>query len=254
MLHALLADKPKVPKFTPVDIGAEQEAAVREQRELLPSLSEFASEFNRLSAEQMLSQLERMMPGYGALLSRGTQTVGSLLRGEVPEDVENRLERMSAERGVSIGTSGSGFGENQFLRNLGLTSLNLIQQGLDSASRWMSLGAASAPTFNMASAFLPIGQRIALRGQESQFKFGRDWMRNQIAAIPSGAEAALITLADNIEQVGRSVLTSYAGSLMGGGGGGSQPAVSDSWQGMSGLQFQQSPQFGRYAGTPGLDY
>ena len=264
MLHALLTKKPKVPQFKKVDIGAEQEAAVQENTELLPSLNAFASEFNKMSADQMMQQLERMLPGYGQLLSKGTENIQALMRGEVPEDVQNQLERKAAERGVALGYGGdSEFGGNQFLRNFGLTSLQLTQQGLTSAMNWINQAASRTPVFNMASAFLPIEQRVNLRAQENQFQFNRDWLRNKVASIPSGGRAALITLADNIEEIGSSVLKMYAGGALGGGmggmggmggggGSGSRPApVGDAWQGMAGLQYSEAQPPSNY-GSPTL--
>lgn len=272
-LAAALKDKPKVPKFKLVDIGTEQETAIQENIELLPSLNAFALEFNKMSADQMLTQLERMLPGYGQLLSQGTQNIQSMLRGEVPTDVENQLERKAAERGVSLGYGGgSGFGQNQFLRNFGLTSLQLTQQGLNSAMQWINQAAARTPVFNMASAFLPIEQRVALRAQENQFQFNRDWLKAKVKAIPSGGKAFAITALDEIQELAFSALSMYMGGAMGGmgggGGGSSAPPVTDAWQGMSGLQtsgYSGGPGFGsgvpaqssggRYGmGTPGLDY
>lgn len=246
MLHSLLADKPKVPKFQKVDFGKESADFIRENQENLPAVAAFAEEYNQLSSDQLKAALERMLPGYSSILSRGTEQVKSLQAGEVPQDVENMLARRAAERGVTLGYGGgSGFGENQFLRNFGLTSLDLSQRGLDAASRWLGMAQSTTPVFNMASAFVPITQRVGIRAAENQFQFQRDWLKSQIDAIPEGAEAALITLADNIEAIGRSVLTSYAGGAMGGGmggggggGGGSSPSGAGYGQGAS-----QTPQF-----------
>jgi hypothetical protein len=244
MLHALLADKPKVPQFKKVDFGKETAAMTAENQANLPAVAAFAEDFNKLSSDQLLAALERMMPGYSSIRDKGTAQIKSLMAGEVPKDVESLLERRAAERGVTLGYGGgSDFGENQFLRNLGLTSLDITQKGLDTAMRWMGIAASTTPVFNMASAFVPVTQRVGIRAAENQFQFQRDWLKNQIAAIPEGAEAALITLADNIEEIGRSVLTSYAGGAMGGGGGGgggskSQPAVTDAWQG---FKFNSNP-------------
>lgn len=247
MLHALLTHPPKVPKFNKVDFGKETEQMVAENTKNLPQVAAFAEEFNQLSSEQLQSALERMMPGYSSILKKGTQQVESLQRGEIPRDVENLLERRAAERGVTLGYgAGSDFGQNSLLRNLGLTSLDLTQKGMDSAMRWLGMAKSTTPVFNMASAFVPITQRVGIRAAENQFQFQRDWLKAQIDAIPTGAEAALITLADNIEAIGRSVLTSYAGGAIGGmggmgggGGGGGGQSTPGVFYGAGG----QQPQF-----------
>lgn len=235
-LAAALKKKPSVPVFKKVDIGAEQETGVREMEELLPSLAAFAEQFNQFSSEQMMAQLERMLPGYAQLLAQGTENIQAMMRGEVPDDVQDQLERQAAERGVTLGYGGgSGFGQNQFLRNFGLTSLQLTQQGLNSAMNWMNQAASRAPVFNMASAFLPIDQRVALRAQENQFQFQRDWLKAKVKAIPSGGRAFAITALDEIQELAFSALKMYMGGAMGGmgggGGGQSAPPVTDAWQG-----------------------
>src|SRR5688572_22554068 len=136
MLHSLLADKPKVPQFKKVDFGKETADALEENQENLPAAAAFSEEFNRLSGTQLNAALERMLPGYASLRDKATGNISSMLRGELPEDVENRIERLAAERGISTGTSGSSFDEFGAVRNLGLTSLDISQRGLDSAMRW----------------------------------------------------------------------------------------------------------------------
>jgi len=216
----LLGEKPKVPQFKPVDVGKETGKSITENTQNLPALAEFASKFNELSADQMLAALEKMLPGYANLRDKGTANITAMLGGEVPKDVENRLARKAAERGVTLGTSGSGMAENDFLRNFGLTSLQLTQQGLDSASRWMNESAARTPTFDMASAFLPIQARVGLRAAENQFSFQRNWLANQISAMPSPTESAWANAVTS--DIG--ILSSAAGSAVGGaagaGGGG----------------------------------
>lgn len=219
-LKYFLSDKPKVPEFKTVDFGQESADMLRENQANLPAAAQFAEKFNRLSSDQLNAALERMLPGYAGLRDKTTSNISSMLRGELPSDVENLINRQAAERGVSTGTSGSGFSEAGAVRNLGLTSLNLIQQGLDSAARWIESTASRTPVYNMANAFVPIQQRVNLRAQENQFKFQRDWLKNQIAAVPWGIEGWAINLADRIESIGYQVVSSYAGGGMGGGGGG----------------------------------
>lgn len=229
MLQALLTDKPKVPKFKPVDFGAIESGAAKDWASLLPQIQPLAEKFNQMSIEDMNKALEQATPGFGQLRDIGTQNIMALERGQLPPDVKAQLERTAAERGVTLGTSGSQFGEYDAVRNLGLTSLELSQRGLSAAQSWMAAAAARTPTFNYGSLFISPTQRVGIREAEAQFQWQRDWLAAKIKAIPSGATAALITLANNVEQIGRSVLSTYAGGAMGGmgggGGGSSSPAV-----------------------------
>ena len=219
MLQALLTKKPKVPQFKPIDFGDIQSQAAQDYTNLLPALQPLAEKFNTLAGTEMEKALERSLPGYRNLVNMGTSNIQSYLRGEVPEDVQANLERQAAEKGVALGTSGSQFGKFDTLRNLGLTSLALSEKGLDAASRWIDSAASRTPTFNFSSMFISPTQRVGIREAEAQFQWQRNWLANKVSAIPSGWRAALITLANNVEQIGRSVLSSYAGGAMGGMGG-----------------------------------
>jgi len=219
-LKYFLSDKPKVPKFQHVDFAAEQEAAIKQNTESLPELGALAEGVNRISTDQLNAALERMLPGYSTMRDKVTSNISSYLRGEIPSDVARAIERRGAERGISTGTSGSSFDEFGKLRNLGITSLELQQQGLNAAGRWLDSIAARTPTFNITSMFISPQERIAVKQQENQFQFQRDWLRNQIKAVPWGVEGWAINLADRIESIGYQVVSSYAGGAAGGGGGG----------------------------------
>lgn len=219
MLQALLTKKPSVPQFKPVDFGALESEAAADWTKLLPQIQPLAEKFNQMSIEDMNKALEQATPGFGAIRDQGTQNILALERGQLPPDVQAQLERTAAERGVALGTSGAQFSEFDAVRNLGLTSLQLSQSGLSAAQSWMAQAAARTPTFNYGSLFINPTQRVGIREAEAQFQWQRDWLSNKIKAIPSGWRAALITLANNVEQIGRSVLSSYAGGMVGGGGG-----------------------------------
>lgn len=222
-LKFFLSDKPKVPKFERIDFEQEQADAIAQNTAALPGLSALADQTNRISTDQLNAALERMLPGYGAMRNKVTENIGSYLRGEIPIDVQRGIERRAAEKGISTGTAGSQFDEFGELRNLGITSLELQQQGLNAAGRWLESIASRTPTFNITSMFISPQERIAVKQQENQFQFQRNWLRNQIKAVPWGVEGWAINLADRIESIGYQVVSAYAGGgMMGGGGGGGQ--------------------------------
>lgn len=225
-LKYFLSDKPRVPKFERIDFEQEQADAIAQNTAALPGLSALADQTNRISTDQLNAALERMLPGYGSMRNKVTENISSYLRGEIPKDVQQGIQRRAAEKGITTGTSGSQFDEFGELRNLGITSLELQQQGLNAAGRWLESIASRTPTFNITSMFISPQERIAVKQQENQFKFQRDWLRNQIKAVPWGVEGWAINLADRIESIGYQVVSSYAGGatggggMMGGGGGG----------------------------------
>ncbi len=246
-MHALLSDKPKVPEYPLVDIQKEQKSAIEGNVANLPIMEQLASSVNQFAQGEIEKQLERSMPGYRQLVNKETANIASMSRGELPEDVSRLLQQRSAEAGVSLGTSGSQHQKFDELRNLGLASLDLTQRGLDAATRWIASAQSRSPTVDVTSMFVTPQQRIQTKLQENANLFQRNWLAAKVKAIPSGGKAALITLFDNIEEMGSSVLSMYAGGAMGGKGGGgssgsSGPPVEDSWMGMnaggmSGMQF-----------------
>lgn len=262
MMHALLTEKPKVPQYPLVDIEKEQKSAIEGNISNLPIMEQLASSVNKFASDQIEQQMERAMPGYRQLVNKETANIASMSRGELPEDVSRLLQQRSAEAGVALGTSGSQHNKYDELRNLGLASLDITNRGLDAATRWIASAQTRSPTVDVTSMFVTPQQRISAKLQENANVFQRNWLAAKVKAIPSGGKAALITLFDNIEEIGSSVLKMYAGGAMGGamgggGGGGSSsaPPVGDAWQGMgaptqsSGLQYQQT---GGYKGM--LDF
>jgi hypothetical protein len=213
--------RPKVPKFTPIDVTGEQREAIAGNISNLPEAARLGAETNKATTDQYLTMLERIIPGFSQLNSKAIGNIKSLLSGELPSDVENRIGRYAAERGIVRGTGGnSEFEQYAQLRDLGLTSLEMTDRGLDAASRWMATTTGRAPFMDFTSMFITPQQRIQTQQWNKSMQWNRDWLRNQIAALPNQYQEAAAGFFDNIEEIGQSVLSSYAGGAMGGGGGG----------------------------------
>lgn len=217
ILGSFLADKPRVPQYRQVDFEKEQKAAISGNLGALPILQQLASQTNDYNASQVEAQLERAIPGYRGLVNQGTENIQSALRGEIPDDVSRLLKQRAAESGVALGTSGSQFNKYDELRNLGLTSLEQTQRGLDSATRWISAAQSRAPMMDVSSMFITPQQRVGVKMGENANIFQRNWLKNQVAAVPDGWEGALIALEGNIGSiVGAS--SGYAWGSAGGSG------------------------------------
>lgn len=211
----LYGKKPNVPGK--IDYEESLKEAIATNKELFPDLVEFA----KLSTDEMANVLERAMPGYKSMRDSGTAAIASMVKGEIPADVENLIERQAAERGVSLGYGGSQFGTNQLVRNLGLTSLDLVQKGLDSASRWM--GQAQSVAFDFSKGFLTKDDAI----RKSEFNWNRDWLAAQVEAAPDPAvrgafdsEMAFLGMVLSVYSGGAGYTGQYKGSNYGGVGGG----------------------------------
>lgn len=172
---------------------------------------------NTFSTEQLLKQLETMLPGFGQMRDQITGILGGKLRGEVPRDVQNLLERNAAERGITLGTSGSQFQQFDELRNLGLTSLGIQNEGLGQASNWLR-SMPQAPQMDFTSMFFTPQQRLNFEFQQAQANKPIEWLNNQIDALPSNIERAAAGFLDWAATTGTSIASMAIGGAMGGGG------------------------------------
>lgn len=215
-LLGLRGDKPEVPDFVPIDVTEEQKKAVLGNLANLPDIAQLGSATNKENAAQYLALLESL--GLKGLYDQNTSNLESMARGELPKDVEEAIARRSAEAGVASGTSGSEFNKFGKLRNLGLTSLDLTQRALGSSAQW--LASASIPQFNFTTMFQSPSQRIATEQWNKSMKWNRDWLYNQIKALPSNEEMAYAQMLDYVADFATMAAGVGMGSIGGGGGGG----------------------------------
>lgn len=207
-------DKPDVPEFVPIDVTDEQKKATLGNIANLPDIAQLGSETNEQLAKQYLDMLEDL--GLKGLYDQNTKNLESMSRGELPIDVQNLIARNSAEAGVASGTSGSEFNKFGKLRNLGLTSLDLTQKALSSSAQW--LASARIPQFDFTSMFQSPMQRVQTEQWNKSMKWNRDWMANQIKALPSNEEMAYAQILDYVATWATSAASMGTSSMMGGGG------------------------------------
>lgn len=199
---------------------------------------------NTFSTEQLLKQLEAMLPGFAGMRDQITGVLGSKLKGEIPRDVRNLLARNAAEKGIAMGTSGSDFNEYDELRNLGLTSLGIQNEGLNQASQWIR-SMPRAPQMDFTSMFFTPQQRLSFEFAQAQANKPIEWLNNQIDALPSNIERAAAGFLDWAATTGTSVASMAIGGAM--GGGAKTPTASGAGAGssmMSGLQARGGPMYG----------
>lgn len=93
-----------------------------------PSVSTTAGP-NTSTAIATGNQVYGQLPGYAQSLSNVGGNIQSETAGEVPEDVKRAIAQGAAERGVSTGNVGGANTNADYLRALGLTSLDLTGRG-----------------------------------------------------------------------------------------------------------------------------
>jgi hypothetical protein len=215
----------KVPGAPNVNTTAAQKSAIAGNRKNLPELEKLASETNEATGRQFLQAMERLIPGFSQISSKIAGNILSQVSGELPSDVRKNISRAAAEKGIIRGTKGSEFDDYGELRDLGLTSLQITDKGLDAATRWMKTLDEGAPSFNFNSMFVTPAQRIATDQWNEINRFNTQFLRNQIKMLPSNAEMAGAQILDYVATYATTAASAYSGGAgmgnnMGGGGGG----------------------------------
>ena len=186
--------KPKVPAFKPIDFEAEQKQAIQQNIAALQPATELAQKTTAAEQSQLESQLRRAIPGYDQLVKQAGANIGSALRGEISPEVSAQVQRSTAGRALSGGFgAGSGFGRALTARDLGLTGMQIQNQGLAQAQNFIqqqrSFGMVQP--FSVSSMFITPSQRINALAQQNQQQYNRDLQAAQVAAMPDPTMAAI---------------------------------------------------------------
>jgi len=204
--------KPKVPTLAAISPDATQKATVGGNIANFADIARLATEVNTFSQEQLESLIDRVLPTARQQIEKN---ISSQLRGEIPDDVRRAIAQGNSERFVGA-FSGSDFVRSNEAKQLGLTSLGIINQGLSSAESWLSK--ATAPQFDVTSMFFTPQQRLSFEVQQQGAKFQRDLMAAQVKAAPDPATAALGTEIDRFFNTAAGAGLMAAGGGFGGGG------------------------------------
>jgi hypothetical protein len=201
-------DKPDIPPFVPVDPDSEQAAAIAGNLKNLPAAQTLTTATNVYNQQELRRMLRVAIPGYDDIVGKGSGLIQSFLGGEIPKDVVAQIQRNAAERSGAGGYGGTGMARNLEARDLGLTSLQLTQQGLDSASRWLAgIKNVGVPEqMSVSSMFLTPQQRISVTSANNAQRYQRDLLATNVAAAPDPTQAAI-----------GNILTQIGGSLFGAG-------------------------------------
>src|ERR1700744_3226326 len=130
--------KPSVPAWQNISLPQQQAAAIAANTAALPGTEALVSSSNQFSHDQISKMLEQAIPGYNSIVGSASSNIESMLKGEIPTDVSQAVQSSDAAQAIGGGYAGTGAAKNLVARDLGLTSLNLTQQGINSAQSWIS--------------------------------------------------------------------------------------------------------------------
>lgn len=214
----------RVPELRRVDTAREQRESIRQNLAAIEPAAELSRRATEADQATLESQLRRAIPGYDRLISQASSNIGSALRGELSPEVTQQVQRSTAGRALMSGAgAGSGFGRSLTARDLGLTSLNLQQQGLNQAMGFIQnqRSTGMVQPFSVSSMFVSPSQRINLALQENTMQLNRDMMAAQEAAKPDPMMAAI---GGSLSNMGGMMFGGAIGGMGGGGQKSSAPA------------------------------
>lgn len=214
--------KPGTAAYTPTDLGAEANKAVKS---------------NISNYDDILALLNRIVPGYSDQQNKASKNTLSMLRGEIPKDVQDYVQRSSAFRSLMGGYAGSPMSHAATARDLGRTSLDLMGAGNNSAQLWAGIAEGSAKPFMVTAPEQAEGTfRNNLYSQITEQN------RMNVEAAPDPSAAGIFNLQTAMGAMAASWGMSSAlggmkgsgGAAAGGAGGGSNWGAGAGGSGMSG--------------------
>lgn len=204
--------KPKVPELKPIDFAKEQQQAIQQNIASLEPATELARKTTAAEQSQLETQLRRAIPGYDQLVSQAGQNIAASLRGEISPEVSAQVQRSTAGRALAGGFGGgSGFGRALTARDLGLTGMQIQNQGLAQAQNFIQQQRAfgMVQPFSVSSMFITPAQRIGAIQEQQSRMYGRDLTAAQVAAAPSPMQQAAQTAFTNFGGTVGGALSQY---------------------------------------------
>jgi len=232
VLQEIFGSKPSVPPLQKLNLQSEQQTAITGNLSALPATEKLVGQANQFTQQQIQQMLSSVIPNYGEITGAASTDIESLLKGQIPTDVSNAVQSNAAARALSGGFAGSGMHGDLVARDLGLTSLNLIDKGISSAESWLkTMDAMYQPgMMNVSSMFISPLQQAGFDVEERNMQFERSWLQNQINAMPDpvlgGIESRIYGLAE-------AYLSKGGGGNFGGPTGPQQQQAGIANQGMS---------------------
>ena len=181
-LSSLFGEKPRVPDLPRISLDQEQLNAINANKAAFPGASELAN----LTEDQILQMMREAVPGFDEMRTKAGSNINDFLSGKIPKDVSDAITNSGAARALRGGYGGSGMHGDLVARDLGLTSLGLMDKGLSSAESWMAASERLlAPAItNFESMFITPGQEYQTENEQNVQQFQRQWMKNQVNALP----------------------------------------------------------------------
>lgn len=255
---SLLKKGAKIPKYKKVDQDAEQKAAIAGNLASFDSAKELADRTTMADQERLESIISRTLPEYQNILRSAGGAISNMIAGNLPMADQGMTIRQAAERGGALGLGGSQAGRNLTARDLGISQVQMMNQGLNAFNSFSSnlRQNYTVNPMSQASMYMTPQQRVDFAQRDNQFAYKAAVGKAQSDAANNPMNRAL------------NFVSGAAGMYLGnsgfGGGGGlfgrtgspatvAGPANQTMYRGMGsgGTFYSPNPQpFGGFGGRP----
>ncbi len=226
ILSSIFGEKPNIADYIPTIFSEEQMKSIQENLKAFPEISRLGSAYY----DYMMGSMTKAIPQFANILKAGGETTakmlstaGEELAGIVPQDVQDQLRRSTAFTNLMAGTAGAPMGAANQARNLGLTSLDMIQKGAalqgeagNAAQRWAGL--ASGLIMSPSGFMVTPEQQAKLTMQNNLYKQATQQLRYNVAAAPDPIAKGLSDIVENLT-------AAYLGGKVGKIGAGNEAAT-----------------------------
>lgn len=141
-----------------ISLADSQNAAIQANQRALAQLQQQSQQLNNFNQQQFLNQYRGLNPAFDSSYAQAGQNAMGMLAGQLPPEVIQQLQQNAAEFGLNAGVSGSQLQSYQGLRNLGLTTLDLMNRGQQNLLS-LTGGSPTAGITNPAASFITPGQQ-----------------------------------------------------------------------------------------------
>jgi hypothetical protein len=194
-----------------------------EQQMLISNAASAAMLYAPEFTQQNIDLQNRVTPGSSAQRKLALNQLNSYIKGEIPLDVQQNINRQVAQNlggGFNL-YSGGGQAPQNFARNLGQTSLGLSQYGLSAAPTWQQLANSmvASPTQLFGSA-LQAGEFAAgnqTQQAENQYQSGMNKYAAQQQAIQSAVQTGVSSASMAGGMMNSARMANYYGGMGSGG-------------------------------------
>jgi hypothetical protein len=215
LLSKIFGEKVKTPEFTSVDIDATQEGAADANIGIIPKASRLALSQQKADQATLLQGLRSAIPDYDEMVSGERSIIADMMAGKLP----NRDRIVDLRAAQHLGQAGSEFARYGTARDLGISELDLMTQGLGQARAFKQQQAqvGMAQPMSVGYMFQTPQQRLAHLTSERNMEFQRNMFDAKMKAAPDPIYSGITKTA--IAGLGAWAGASAFGSTLGGAGG-----------------------------------